>query len=207
MAISTDIGIWLAAFFIIAVYSWLYKYNDLFRFAEHTLIGAAAGYGLVMGIRNIMQVGVGGVLNGKYHFIIALILGLSLYMRFFNEYAWMQRYGISFVVAAGSVIRFRALIVTSVTQQIASAINKISLASALDGINSIVIIVFSLATMMYFAFSRRFSEDVPGYSYLNLIGRYGVLTLLGYYLGITIMTRLQFVINRLSFLLFDWLGF
>jgi len=207
MAISTEVGVWLAAFFIIAIYSWLINYNPLFRFAEHTLIGAAAGYGLVMGIRNIMQVGIGGITAGKYHYIIAVLLGLSLYTRFFKEYAWVQRYGIAFVVAAGSVIRFRSLIVTSVTQQISSAINKVSFATLFDGFNSVIIIIFSVATMMYFTFSKRYSEDVPGYKYLNSIGRYGVLTLLGYYLGITIMTRIQFVINRLGFLLFNWLGF
>jgi len=203
--IINEIGIWISAFFILCVYSWLYRYNRFFKFGEHTLIGAAAGYYFVMGVRNIMNISIRGLSLGKYYQVIPLILGLVLYARFYRKYSWLMRYGTCFMIAVSSTIYFRALIVTHVTQQIAATIEKVSLASPLLALNSVVIVGLTVFTMMYFMFTNRFTSKVQGYDFINKIGRYGLLTALGFYLGITVMTRLAFVINRLEFLLFEWL--
>ena len=39
-----DLLTWISAIFLLMILSYLYKENPFFRFAEHTVIGAAAGY-------------------------------------------------------------------------------------------------------------------------------------------------------------------
>lgn len=205
MDFVSELGLWISAFFMLCVYSWMYKYNKLFRFAEHTLVGSASGYFLVLGINNISNIAIGGLGKGNISMIIPILIGVSLYTRYIGEFSWVSKYGISFMVAVSSTIAFRALIETQVTQQIAAAIKNFDLSSSLSATNSIIIMGFTICTMLYFIFTTKLSEDVPGYKLINTIGRYGILTIVGYYLGITTMTRLSFVINRLEFLLFEWL--
>jgi len=42
-----EIGIWAAALLTLAIFSFLYKENPIYRFAEHLLVGVSAGYYLV----------------------------------------------------------------------------------------------------------------------------------------------------------------
>ncbi|MBN2448431.1 MAG: hypothetical protein JXO22_17015 [Phycisphaerae bacterium] len=50
---SRTIGIWLAAFFTLCIMSFLYKDNPLYRFAEHTFVGASAAYWMVVTFWNM----------------------------------------------------------------------------------------------------------------------------------------------------------
>jgi hypothetical protein len=42
------IGIWIAAFFTLAILSFLYRDNPFYRFAEHVFVGIGAGYGMAL---------------------------------------------------------------------------------------------------------------------------------------------------------------
>ena len=44
MEISTDIWVWIAALFTLFIYSFLYKDNPLYKFAEHVMVGLSTGY-------------------------------------------------------------------------------------------------------------------------------------------------------------------
>lgn len=202
---APELGIWIAAFMILCVYSWLYKYTRFFKFAESTMIGAAAGYLFVMGYNNVINTSVIAIQAGRIWQIIPIILGLSLFMRYTKKYAWLQRYGTSYLIAGTTVIFIRATIVTQVTQQIKATINYISLANPMSILNSVVTLVLVICVSFYFLFSERFSTKIPSYNLINKIGRYGFLTALGFYLGITVMTRVAFVSDRLRYLFFTWL--
>jgi hypothetical protein len=41
---STEIGVWVAAFFTIGIASFLYKDNPLYKFCESVFVGISAGY-------------------------------------------------------------------------------------------------------------------------------------------------------------------
>jgi len=206
MDIIAELGIWVGAFYILSVYSYLYKYNRFFKFAEHTLIGAAAGHYLTMGLTNIRSLGLGNLMAGKVFYIVPLILGLLLFARFKEEWSWMMRYGLALMIGVSIAIRTRALIVTTILIQISSTIKSISTAGGMAILNSVVLVVLVSTTMLYFLFTQRLTpkENSIG-SYIRKTGRYGIMIALGYYLGQTVMTRLAFVINRLEYLLFEWL--
>jgi hypothetical protein len=205
MAIIDEIGLWISAFYIIASYSFLYKYNRLFKFAEHTMIGAAAGHIAVMGINNIRTVGIENILAGNYIYILAFPLGLSLFGRYTANYKWTQRYGFAFLVGVGTSIATRARVLSRVLVPLSAPINKVSLSSPADIINSIIIVVWVTSVLAYFLFTRRYTGESTAISYFQKTGRWGIVLGIGFYLGQTVMTRLAFVINRLEFLLFEWL--
>lgn len=48
-------GAWVAVFLTLAIFSFLYKDNPFYKFAEHAFIGISAGYGLSIGFWTIIQ--------------------------------------------------------------------------------------------------------------------------------------------------------
>ena len=54
---SANFGVWVAAFFTMAIYSYLYREeNVLFEFAEQTFIGVSAAHFLLGGYHNVVKV-------------------------------------------------------------------------------------------------------------------------------------------------------
>ena len=49
------LGSWVAVFLTLAIFSFLYKDNPFYKFAEHAFIGVSAGYGLSIGFWTIIQ--------------------------------------------------------------------------------------------------------------------------------------------------------
>jgi len=205
MDFVAELGLWISAFFVLSVYSFLYKYNKFFKFAEHTIIGAAAGHFLVMGIQNIRNIGINNIMAGKYFYLIPIFLGLTLYARFSKTYNWIMRWGMAFLIGVGLTLYMRSIVITQIVVQISDSLKAVSLASPQAILNMIIIIGFVFCTMLYFLFTEKFTPMKGPLTYIGKIGRYGIMTALGYYLGVTVMTRIAFVINRIEFLLFEWL--
>ena len=55
MIFNELIGAWVAVFLTLAIFSFLYKDNPFYKFAEHAFIGVSAGYGLSVGFWTIIQ--------------------------------------------------------------------------------------------------------------------------------------------------------
>ena len=45
---STDVGVWVAAFLTLCIFSFLYRDNPFYRFAEHLFVGVSAGYYIIL---------------------------------------------------------------------------------------------------------------------------------------------------------------
>src|SRR2546422_5075613 len=44
----TVLGVWIAAFLTLAVFSFLFKDNPVYKFAEHLVVGLSAGYWFII---------------------------------------------------------------------------------------------------------------------------------------------------------------
>ena len=60
MSWPRTIGLWLAAFFTLAIFSFLYRDNPFYKFAESVVVGVSAGYWMVVGfwdtiVPNLLQ--------------------------------------------------------------------------------------------------------------------------------------------------------
>ncbi|RMH44618.1 MAG: hypothetical protein D6689_01915 [Deltaproteobacteria bacterium] len=94
-------GWWLAIFLTIAILSFLYKDNPVYKFAEHLFIGVSIGYVVTQQIYNtvlpklVQQIG-----DGKWWYWFAVLLGLLLLSKAVSRrHAWLARFPIAFVVA------------------------------------------------------------------------------------------------------------
>jgi hypothetical protein len=118
----TVLGVWIAAFLTLAVLSFLFKDNPLYKFAEHLVVGLSAGYWFIVlyntTFRDLISdplkadfssfrllpraagsniVGNGLLLDG-----IPIVLGLMIWTRFWPKAAWTARIPIAYVLGAGA---------------------------------------------------------------------------------------------------------
>ena len=123
--ISTAVlGNWVAALLTLAIFSFLYKDNPVYKFAEHIFIGLSAGYfvaleywnvfipnlwnPLMEGLRNVdMNVlfRLGDVPVGLPSFpgmelLVPFALGILLFTRFFPRASWLSRWSIAAMIGS-----------------------------------------------------------------------------------------------------------
>jgi hypothetical protein len=204
--VSTDIGVWIGSFFIIAIYSFLWKRNPLSQFATSTVIGAAVAHTTLMAIQNINKVAISGLTGGNFVYILPIVLGLLLYSRFVKNYEYLSRYGMAVLIGTFVGVNLGPEIVARFINQIKGSITPLFSSDPLTTINSILIVVLTFSTVVYFIFDRALLPGENIHSPLQKIGRLALSISLGYYLGNTFMTRFAFVLNRLQYLFYTWLG-
>lgn len=107
--------IWLMAFVTLALFSFMYKDNPVYRIAEHIFAGLTAGYqvGLIWDTVILQQLWdpmTAGIWNpmaaGKWWLLVPGILGFLMFTRFSQKYSWVSRTSLAFVmgVTAGIFI-------------------------------------------------------------------------------------------------------
>jgi len=185
------LGGYLAAVLIIFTWSFVIKETDLFRFAEHTLLGTALGYSVLMGIKSIKEVGIDPISTGSYQYIIPMLLGILLLMRFSTKLAFLSRYATAWIIGVGVGVFMRGVIHAQFLQQIAASV------MAPYTINSIIIIIFTICVPIYFFFTRlppRYSKLLRS---LSTIGRYALMIGFGATFGNTVMYRINLAVGNL----------
>lgn len=92
--------IWLMAFFTLALFSFLYKDNPVYKFAEHIFAGLSAGYyvGLIWDTVIVQQLWQ-PMIGGHWWLFIPGILGFLMFARFTTKYSWVSRSPLAFVMA------------------------------------------------------------------------------------------------------------
>lgn len=196
---ATDIGIWIAAFFTIAATSYVFKDNRVFKFAEHTFIGTAAGYTVAWNITQLLRIGIEPMMaKGLYQYMIPIVLGLTVYFQYHKEYYWIARYGVAFMMGQGMGMAMRAKIRSDFIVQLQATV------APLNNLDGILVCLLVLTGLLHFVFTVRGVEKEP-FRTLVKLGRYGILIALGASFGNTVMTRLGQYQGRMIFLIRDWL--
>lgn len=202
--VSMDPQVWIAAFFTIAATTYAFRDNNLFKFAETTFIGVAAGHLIVVGVRNIRDFGWTHLMAGEYIYAIVFVLGIMLYARFSKEYYWLYRYPIAFLVGNGIGISIRAAIHSDFTVQIATTATPLIADTALGTFNNIVIFVGAITALSHFIFTVE-GVHKGALGWMPKIGRWMMLLAFGASFGNTVMSRFGMYQGRIIFLLRDWL--
>ena len=99
--------IWLIAFFTLALFSFLYKDNPVYRIVEHIFAGLTAGYqvGLIWDTV-ILQKLWDPMISGTWWLFIPGVLGFLMFTRLTQKFSWASRISLAFVmgVTAGIFI-------------------------------------------------------------------------------------------------------
>ncbi len=82
------------AFFTLAIFSFLYRDNPVFKFAEHVFAGLSAGYyaGLIFQSVIKQQVWIPLTQDGRILVLVPALLGLLMFARFFPRIGWLTRW-------------------------------------------------------------------------------------------------------------------
>ena len=98
--------IWIMAFVTLALLSFLYKDNPIYKLVEHIFAGLSAGYyvGLIWDTVIVQQLYIPMFSDGKYWLIIPGILGFLMFTRFFPKYSWISRVSLAFFMGTAAGI-------------------------------------------------------------------------------------------------------
>jgi len=198
--ISTDLAIWCQAICTLAVYTYLYKDNPIFRVAENVFLGLATTYIFVFQFFNYIKPAVIEWIwtNGEYHYILAILLGLAIFFRYVPSLSWIARYPMSFWVGYGTGYTLAFWPAVWLTQVTASFV-------ALNSLQNILIFVGVLCTLVYFFFTL--AKENPVVAGVAEVGKWYIMIALGSAFGNTVLYRWNLFLARANMLLFKWLGF
>ena len=202
------IGIWIAAGLTLCIFSFLYKDNPFYKFAEHLYVGSSATYMLVyvyfFSIKPMLidkfntSTGV-----AKWILIIPTFLGIAMILRLVPRISWISRWAIAFTVGIGAGIGIVTGIHGYVLPQVkATFLPFVVQGNILEGINNIILVAGTLTTILYFYFSK---EHKGAFKIPIRVGMAFIMISFGASFGYTVMARLSLLIGRIYFLLHDWL--
>jgi hypothetical protein len=192
---------WIAAFLTLCVFSFLYRDNPFYRFAEHLFVGAAAGYLLAVQYQNVIKPNVIGELNqGNMLPLVPLALGIILLGRLWPRTSGIARWSLAFYVGIYSGIAIPSYLQAQIFAQLADQVKPF--APGWGAVNSALILIGFITVLSYFFFSA------PHRGLHGLSARVGIWFLMvafGASFGYTVMARVSLLIARVQFLLRDWL--
>jgi hypothetical protein len=189
----------VAALFTLAIFSFLYKENPIYRAAEHILVGISVGYYLVILVEEtIFSKVIDPIfLDGRMLSLIPAVLGIMMFSRLSRKTGWLARIPLAILIGAGAGVSIPAMLQARILKQMSASM------VSLTSIGSIVVLVGVISSLAYFYFSREQSGWFGG---LAKIGTYFLMIFFGATFGYTVMSRVTLLIGRMEFLLSDFLG-
>jgi hypothetical protein len=217
-------GLWLAAFFTLACYSYLYKDNPAYKLTESIIVGVSAGYWLTASFWDVI---VGKALarlmpdqmrawalpnldpaDPDFLTLVPLILGALLFARLVPGGAWLARWPLALIVGTTAGLKLVLYLDGDFVSQIRNTILPLAVFNDstfdLDGsARNILLVTSVLCCLTYFYFSVEHRGAV------GRISRCGIWVLMmtfGSSFAFTVMGRITLLTMRLEFLFRDWLG-
>jgi hypothetical protein len=203
--LSGDPWVWVGAFLTLAIFSFLFKDNPLYRFAEHLFVGVANGYYIAIYWHNTLKPNlVDPLAAGNLIYVVPLLLGLMYFTRFIPRIGWLIRIPIGFMIGWGAGVSIPANFQAKILRQIGgTVITPGSFSQPLLGVWAVIIFIGVVCTVLYFFFSREHKGVLKPASKLGIIF---IMIGFGASFGYTIMARVSLLIGRFQFLLGTWLG-
>jgi len=189
---------WTAAVLSLAVFSYLYRDNALWRAVEHLYVGLAAGYGLGYGWHAFLRPIIVTDLIGRhqYGYAVPLLFGGLVFARQVRGGEDLARLPLGLWVGYGAGYALAYLPRTLLLQVRGSLL-------APDTLSRAVLLLALLSGLCYFLFTL--GQGRAGRRAAAL-GRWAVLLALGASFGGAVLYRYTILLGRLSFLLHGWLG-
>ena len=193
------LGIWVAGFLTLVIFSFLYRDNPVYRTAEHIYVGVSAGYYIAIMWHNVLLPNLILPLFRDGHVLLVIpgILVLLLFTRFLPRGGWLARWPIAVYVGAYAAINLQQYVQGDILPQIQATIFP------LRRVGDIVILAGTLTTLSYFFFSR---EHTGPLGVSAKAGMWFLMISFGAAFGTTVMSRMSLLIARAYFVIHEWLG-
>lgn len=137
---SRTIGVWVAALFTLCIFSFLYRDNPFYKFAEAVVVGVSAAYWMVVGFWTVIVPNLIGTLfpawvqswampglspvraGGWYMYVVPLVLGVMLLWRLAPAGTWISRWPLAFIIGITAGIRLIGFIQADFLSQIRNSV-------------------------------------------------------------------------------------
>jgi len=223
MQLSTQVEIWIGAALTLMIFSFLWKDNFFYKFAEHLFVGVSAAYWMIVGlwttilpnlIARLWPGLVRGIIPGaaqaepQYIFVIPLIFGLLLLTRLLPKVFILSRLAMGLVIGYAAGTNLIRYLQSDLMSQVSSTIVPVVVVA--DGrlqvgqtLSHLILFVGVFCGLVYFFFSREHKGVLKPAS---RIGIWVLMVTFGASFGYTVMARISLLTGRVQYLLGDWLG-
>jgi uncharacterized membrane protein len=198
-----DIGTIIAGLLTLAILTFLYRDNPIYKFAESLLIGVSIGYTLVIvWSTTLMDILFRPLFDsGQLALIVPLVLGLLMFSRFHPRTAPLSRIPIAVMIGSGAGVAIPVMLEARTLRQMTATVGPLISDGGFD-FSVLVVLVGVLSTLSYFYFSR---EHEGLFGRVSKMGTYFLMVFFGTTFGYTVMSRMSTFIGRMEFLLTDFL--
>jgi hypothetical protein len=221
ITIGTYLWVTLGGFVTLAIFSFLYKDNPLYKVAEHLFVGVSAGYWAVILWHNTLVPNLFQRLSdGDWYYlwlnslrpwyIIPAILGALMFTRFSSKWAWVSRYPMAIYIGVSAGLAIPLEMTNRVLRQMVASMDPIhwdnffghGFLDIAAGYSQVIIMIGAVSALVYFFFSTPHRGAIGG------IATFGVWILMigfGATFGFTVMNRISLFVNRVQFLVQNWM--
>ncbi len=207
MTFASTFGMWMAVFFTFSIFSFLYKDNPFYKFAEQVFVGLSAAYWLIYLYYSIMIPNLFTKLindfSGNLILLIPAALGVMMLMRLIPKAQWLSRFPIAIMIGTSAGISMVRYAKSDLLSQIsATMINPFAAVNVSDIIGNFLLIIGTICGVYFFYFSKK-QEGLSAVP--SKLGIWFLMISFGASFGYTVMARISLLIGRLDFILKDWL--
>lgn len=225
-----------SAFLTLAILSFLYGDNPVYKFAEHLFVGVSAAYVMTVAFWSTI-VGIliprlsetltveffkGFYIPGDYNFFfwMPVILGILLLMRLVPKASWIARWPLAFIVGTTAGLNFIAYLRSDFIKQISATFvplvvdwhgfgdffSNLSLSSTGQFMMIFSNWVIVVGVLCGLIYFFFSREHTGAFGAASRFGIWILMITFGASFGYTVMGRISLLVGRLTFLFGDWLG-
>ena len=218
---SHDFGVWIGALLTLCVFSFLYRDNPFYKFAEHLFVGVSAGYYIVLNFWTVLVANLvtpvtaafaghpaGGPFAwtpGDYRawLLVPGVLGVLLFTRLAGRADWLARWPLALILGVYAGLKTTGFAQGDLVAQVQASLQPLWIPGHLGAsLDAILFTVGLVASLLFFFYSREHKGVLAASSRL---GVWFLMVSFGAGYGYTVMSRISLLIGRFQFLFQDWL--
>ncbi len=222
MPTSELIGTWVGAGLTLFCFSFLYKDNPFYKFAEHLYVGISAGYWTSLEYHNVFRPNLWDPLMGldpnlifsfpqlSFAFfwqsiilVVPFVFGILFFTRFTKNFAWLSRWSMALIIGIFAGIAIIGYGTGDLILQIYANFLPLWTGNWLTSLNNILLTIGVVTSLIYFFFSKEHKGALGSGA---KIGIWFLMISFGASFGYTVMSRMSLLIGRIYFLFGNWLG-
>ena len=187
----------IAAFLSICIYTFLYKDNPFYKFAEHLVVGVSAGYfAVILYYNGFIPKLIEPLRQGQLWYIFPGILGAMIWTRFSRKWSWISRFSLAFYIGSGAGIAIPLYLQNFVIRQLHATMLPVGF-SSWQLFTNILIIIGVFCALTYFYFSK---EHKGAFGASAKVGIWTLMVGFGAGFGLTVMGRVSLLAERVVFI-------